>query len=64
MPEPTLADTNESVGLYAISAVIDYFSDQVLATRAAAKTNPRIDAWNEAGGECQSWDIGSETARC
>jgi hemoglobin len=46
MPEPTLYE--RLGGVYAISAVIDYFSDQVLATKAAAKTNPRIEEWNRS----------------
>jgi hemoglobin len=45
MPEPTLYE--RIGGVYAISAVIDHFSDQVIATKAAARTNPRIEEWNK-----------------
>src|SRR5829696_9645154 len=45
MGEPSLYERLGRV--YAISAVVDYFSDQLVERRTIADENPDIKAWNE-----------------
>jgi|SRR5215208_1528182 len=45
MEEPSLYE--RLGGVYAISAVVDYFSDQLVEKRTIAEQNPYIKAWNE-----------------
>jgi hemoglobin len=45
MPEPTLYE--RLGGVYAISAVIDYFSDQLVQRGTLAQENPQIQDWNQ-----------------
>jgi len=44
MSEPTLYD--RLGGAYPISAVVDYFSDQLLERETIKRDNPHIDEWN------------------
>ena len=44
MPEPTLYE--RLGGVYAISAVVDHFSDQLVERKTLEGENPRIEAWN------------------
>jgi hemoglobin len=45
MAEPTLYE--RLGGAYAISAVVDYFSDQLVERRTIAEENANIKDWNE-----------------
>jgi hemoglobin len=45
MGEPSLYE--RLGGAYAISAVVDYFSDQLVERRTIAEQNPNIKDWNE-----------------
>ena len=45
MPEPTLYE--RLGGVYAISAVVDYFSDQLVERDTIEGTNPYIKEWND-----------------
>ncbi len=45
MPEPTLYE--RLGGVYAISAVVDYFSDQLLMRDTIEGENPFIKEWND-----------------
>ena len=45
MPEPTLYE--RLGGVYAISAVVDHFSDQLVERNILAGENPYIRDWNE-----------------
>jgi hemoglobin len=45
MAEPTLYE--RLGGVYAISAVVDYFSDQLVARGTIEAQNPHIKDWNE-----------------
>jgi hemoglobin len=45
MPEPTLYE--RLGGVYAISAVMDYFSDQLIQRETLAHENPQVKDWNE-----------------
>ena len=45
MPEPSLYE--RLGGVYAISAVVDYFSDQLVQRHTLDGSNPRIKDWNE-----------------
>ncbi len=45
MPEPTLYE--RLGGVYAISAVVDYFSDQLVERDTIETTNPYIKEWND-----------------
>jgi hemoglobin len=45
MPEPTLYE--RLGGVYAISAVVDYFSDQLVERGTIGEANPFIREWNE-----------------
>jgi len=46
MAEPTLYE--RLGGVYAISAVVDYFSDQLVERRTIGETNPFIKEWTES----------------
>ena len=45
MPDPTLYE--RLGGAYAISAVIEHFSDQLVSRSTIVETNPQIKQWNE-----------------
>jgi hemoglobin len=45
MPEPTLYE--RLGGVYAISAVVDHFSDQLVQRRTISGTNPFIKEWTD-----------------
>jgi hemoglobin len=45
MPEPTLYE--RIGGVYAISAVVDHFSDQLVQRRTISGTNPFIKEWTD-----------------
>lgn len=45
MREPSLYERLR--GVYAISAVVDFFSDQLVERRTIADQNPNIEDWNE-----------------
>ena len=45
MAEPTLYE--RLGGVYAISAVVDYFSDQLVERRTIGESNPFIKEWTE-----------------
>lgn len=45
MPEPTLYE--RLGGVYAISAVVDHFSDQLVERGTIAEANPFIKQWND-----------------
>lgn len=45
MPEPSLYE--RLGGVYAISAVVDYFSDQLVQRHTAENSNPFVKDWNE-----------------